>query len=472
MLNQTAMFALQGPPGTGKTEVTSQAVADYLKHEPGARVLVSAQSHDALENLAVRILDKLQMTSGEGRKAKLDRLALRVMSKGTHREVDPRMSEFLPENLTDGVIKYSATKAKEWLATRRTENPKMIPVVQDWITSLPNTRIELGARIRKGTNIMFATTGMATKNNLAMDDEPFDWVLVEEAARAWPTELAMPLVRGVRWTLVGDHAQIGAYSRGDVERFLQSCENDPDEELRSMYEARHGYAKAFGTFENLFDDSVPSAPRMVLSQQYRMHQDIASLVGQSFYSESGGLETCRPESPHPLRSPFDLLGTRLIWIDTGQVQRAAGYWSNEYEADLTAKIVRGMQPSPSAVDGESPSLAILTPYRDQLRLLERRITERIPQIFTIDGFQGREADIIVASLVRDTPGRAGTPISSVGHLASAPRINVLLSRARELLVIVGRFDVYAKHAGPRWEEITTHFAKFGSVVSASEWIAT
>ena len=67
MLKNHALFALQGPPGSGKTEVTAQAVAEYVAAKPRARVLVSAQSHNALENLAGRILDKLGMTESGGR---------------------------------------------------------------------------------------------------------------------------------------------------------------------------------------------------------------------------------------------------------------------------------------------------------------------------------------------------------------------------------------------------------------------
>jgi len=78
MLTHGALFALQGPPGTGKTEVTAQAVAEYVTAKPRARVLVSAQSHDALDNLAGRILDKLGMTDSGGSPARLDRLALRL----------------------------------------------------------------------------------------------------------------------------------------------------------------------------------------------------------------------------------------------------------------------------------------------------------------------------------------------------------------------------------------------------------
>ena len=58
------------------------------------------------------------------------------------------------------------------------------------------------------------------------------WVVVEEAARAWPTELALPLVRGLRWTLIGDHFQLPAFDELSVHRFLDLCGQTDDEELQ------------------------------------------------------------------------------------------------------------------------------------------------------------------------------------------------------------------------------------------------
>lgn len=464
ILKHGALFALQGPPGTGKTEVTSQAVAEYVAAKPRSRILVSAQSHDALENLAGRILDKLGMTESPGRTARLDRLALRV--GGSHRrdQMDRRVASFLPAALADGVVAYSTSSAQHWLASRRTERPQLMPVVQEWLATLPHSRLELNRRVRAAANIVFATTGAATPDNLilAATDEPFHWVLVEEAARAWPTELALPLVRGVRWTLIGDHAQIGAFSKADIERFLMECKDDPEREIHAMYEASAGYAKAFGTFAELFDSAQSNVPRMTLTQGYRMDQQISTLVGDTFYADSGGIKACRAPAPHPLSEPDYLLGSRLVWIDTGEAARAVGFWSNDNEADLCARVVRAMRPVPGGPKGTD--LAVLTPYRQQVHVLEQRLSEHASRVFTVDGFQGREADVVVASLVRDQMGREGTPISNVGHVAASSRANVLLSRARELLVVVGRFEIYANHAGPKWRQVTEHFRNHGSVV--------
>lgn len=471
ILQHEGLFALQGPPGTGKTEVTSQAVVDYLTLEPSARVLVSAQSHDALENLALRITRKLGITvpAGSGLTPRLDRLAIRVRSQGTSRESEAEIADLQPAQLAAAVRNYSIRKSQQWLATDRAAFPTLVPVVQKWIERAPTTLLELNRRVRTAANVVFATTGAATKRNLSVDvnQEPFDWVVIEEAGRAWPTELALPMVRGLRWTLVGDHAQIGAYSRQEVLRFLETLDGHQDRDIKEMYKERERHAENFSTFARLFTHNL-DGPTRVLSEQYRMDASISSLVGDIFYSSSGGLTAMRAPAGHPLTAPEVLLDKRLIWVDTGLAERARfdGSWSNEYEATICSDLVRTMRPEPGTPEG--PTLAILTPYRDQVETLQGRVSEHADRVFTVDRFQGREADIVVASLVRDRLRPASTPASTVGFLADPPRINVLLSRARELLIIVGRFDLFAHSAGPEWEAVAGRFLTEGRVVRAEQ----
>ena len=470
ILAHAGMFALQGPPGTGKTEVTSQAAVDYLEFEPTARILVSAQSHDALDNLAVRITRKLGITAppGSRKHTTLDRLALRIQPRRSESEFSAELKTLQPTPLAQAVTEYSQRRSRQWLASRRSELPAMIEVVQRWIQRVPDSQLELTRRVRGAANVVFATTGASTSRNLLRDatSEPFDWVIVEEAGRAWPTELALPLVRGVRWTLVGDHAQIGAYSRADVERFLESLGGYEGDELHEMWLDRDQHSRNFGTFARFFVEGT-GRPTKVLKQQYRMEAAISQLVGDVFYADSGGLEAMRPSEFHPLEAPGALTGKRILWIDTGLAQRCVGFWANDHEAAICAALVRAMRPAPGSSDG--PSLAVITPYRDQVQRLQNLLSEHYPRIHTIDGFQGREADVVVVSLVRDRSKPGDTPIQAVGHVADPPRINVALSRSRELLIVVGRFEVYANDAGPKWKEVAEHFQRANAVISADDW---
>lgn len=473
MLEHEGLFALQGPPGTGKTEVTSEAVKAFVEQEAIARVLVSAQSHDALDNLAERITRKLGITvpHRSGQTPRLDRIALRIESGSAGRDDSDPLARLTPSRVAADVVAYSTERSRQWLASRSAELPAMVPVIQRWLRRAPGTDVELTRRVRGAANILFATTGASTRRNLFVDDvtEPFHWVVVEEASRAWPTELALPLVRGLRWTLVGDHAQIGAYSNADVVRFLDglaSYEANSDE-IRDMYVARQQHAANFRTFARFFEESGTKRPVLVLTEQYRMDAEISTLVGDTFYRESGGLTARRPRADEPLDEPYAFRNRRIVWIDTGTTGRCQGVYYNEYEADLVTEVVRSMRPDPGR-PGHA-SLAVLTPYRAQVDLLQGRLVEHRDRVFTVDGYQGREADIVVASLVRDRVKPGSTMLNAVGHVSDPGRTNVLLSRARELLVVVGRLDVYSMSAGPHWRAVTEKAIGLDAVLRADDW---
>ncbi len=124
-------------------------------------------------------------------------------------------------------------------------------------------------------------------------------------------------------------------------------------------------------------------------------------------------------------------------------------WSNEGEVALIEAMVSRMVPAPAAGDGDGPdSLVILTPYLSQVRKLEGRGVLR-GRVHTVHSFQGREADRVIVSLVRTT--RVGdNPTRNVGHVGKDEVANVLLSRAKRLLVLVGRFEHFRDNGGQTW----------------------
>ena len=126
-----------------------------------------------------------------------------------------------------------------------------------------------------------------------------------------------------------------------------------------------------------------------------------------------------------------------------------------------------MNPPPQSVNTGSHEvpLAILTPYRDQINLLVQAIPEHSSQIFSVHEFQGREADIVVASLVRDK-GRGTNPRSNLGHLSQPELVNVLFSRARRLLIVVGDYRHFHESGVDFWRSVCDTTRQEGSVVRA------
>ncbi len=512
MLTYRPFYAIQGPPGTGKTTLVTEAVAAYLNEEKAARVLVSAQSGYALDNLAQRILERMGELAEDGTPTgRMDVAALRITS---HSGTPP--NERIKPWIREQLAKRAAERTRERVdaALGDAHDDRLAAALTRWRDLLggasgESVQLELEDRLERAANLVFATCATATAEAVTPGGtrSRFDWVIVEEAAKAWPTELAMPLACGTAWTLIGDHKQLGAHRRQDFERFLADCAGDPAPELANLAEERAVYLDAFDTFRRLFrpleDDETTVAererlPLRRLSTQFRMRQPIAEVVSRVFYPASeqlladglppGRLRTGLDIPPLPLRSPAGLAGQSVVWLDTRGIPDCADdepHWVNPGEARLTAALVDRLDPRPvphrHGYSGEP--LAVLTPYRRQALLLRQYDVLR-DHVSTIHAFQGREADIVVVSLVRDRRhGPPGVPWSSIGHLTQRNLLNVMMSRARKLLVIIGNFGHFAAvdgdyaqvsaedDDGPFWGRLCTAVELYGTVLPTASVVS-
>jgi len=488
MLVSQVFYALHGPPGTGKTTVAAHAVEAYLRSERSARILVSAQSNYSLDNLALRIRKQLVERG-------LDVLAIRVASPSGEEKVDPRLDDWRIEKLVTRLAQGIASRCGQRL-DRRLDPEPLRPVLGRWKVAVETSHLELQDRIRRGANLVFATCSAATKRNVDAVGSfgVYDWVIVEEAAKAWPTELAIPLVRGVRWTLIGDHKQLPAHRRREVDDLLSDCAQSDDQDLRNHGQSRAAYSDVFDLFGTLFkrEGLRPArggarrprgglaAPLGRLTLQFRMRRPIAEVVSRAFYPSNdqpdstglpkGTLETDETtEVDSGLRAPSTFVGHALVWLDTEGVEDCQDEprWANRGEARIVSGLLQIMKPAPWLAASDAEPLALLTPYRDQIGLLAQTVLpgDCASRLFSVHEFQGREADIVVASLVRDKV-RGTDPRSNLGHLLQPELVNVLLSRARRLLVVVGRFRHFHDSGVPFWRVVCETVRREGQVVRA------
>jgi superfamily I DNA and/or RNA helicase len=219
----------------------------------------------------------------------------------------------------------------------------------------------------------------------------------------------------------------------------------------------------FRYFDHLMQSTATSsrvATNVTLDEQHRMHPDIGEMVGRTFYPK--GLRH-HPDTrrPHGLSLCGRKLETSLLWVDTsGFGQRA---WENDQEGltNLTERrlvawlVGRGIQPRP--YDPRTPPLAILSPYKRQVQALSENVksVER-DVVRTVDSVQGREADVVIVSLARNNSHSDAR--AALGFLEEPERVNVMFSRARRLLVIVGSLKHFERQGVDHWEEIA-HYVR-------------
>jgi len=249
-------------------------------------------------------------------------------------------------------------------------------------------------------------------------NEDFDVVIVDEASQLTEPDTLIPLVKGCsRAILVGDHVQ-----------------------LRAIVQQ---HAVLTGYDVSLFERHYSLPPRqgigkVMLDTQYRMHHSICEFSSCEFYD--GKLNTAEADDARPLRpSLFSWPEkNRMVWIECRESEDLGHQSkSNSDQVDVCKRVIRLLTTSPPSTNATmapkgsdtAPSIAILTPYTRQKTLLATAIPNI--EVSSIDGFQGREADIIVFVTVRCNS------YGDLGFLTDMRRLNVVMTRARAGVVLIG-----------------------------------
>lgn len=482
------LYALQGPPGTGKSTVATRAIAEYLQRQPYTRLLVSAQSNFALDSLAAKIIENvdtkeivvIRATSQRGE----------VEDKTVAEYTLDKVRERYQAQIRASVRARVARDTADDLAPRTPEDD----LLKRWMERVDGNAFELGERLRRAAQITLATCSVSAQVlDYSRDGAAvFDWVLVEEAAKAWPNELLIPLVLGLRWTLIGDHRQLGAFRAEELERFLEHLagQNTETAQLHAGLKDQHlRYLNMFGSMflpKSAEPGGAVGAPEPTgqLVHQFRMHPNIAELVGRVFYprTESGetGAKALAPSLPptildsryaegleHGLTKPWFVARQPLIWLDTAGLADCSDEpsWMNRGEARLVAKLAKLLCSQRAGEPEGRGSLAVLSPYRRQLTEIKNQELVDADRLHTVHSFQGREADVVLVSLVRQVR-RGDSSQSNVGFVSQGQLVNVMLSRARRLLIIVGDLEHFRAFGTDTWQRVILGIEQFGTRISA------
>lgn len=457
MLCAWPIFVVQGPPGTGKTFLAAHFVTALLFHDPFTRIVISAQSHDALNNLVERVASILESPQFQGNSKPT---ILRIATENTKDKVRGRAAEYLPDRVLANQQKGVQSLASEGASL----TPTLRRLQKQWRKSARNEKIAvaLSQRIYRSASVICVTSNVATTRNLHVphDMGSFDLAVIEEAARGWLTEMLIPMVHANRWLLIGDQRQLPAFSSQEIQVALQTDISEDITGAVTGQAANDDWRPHLSWFGSLMDAKVTQRgrridPRHMLTKQRRMHEDIGNLVSKAYYDRELQNHECTRNRSHMLRPHW--VGSRgLVWIDTSGLGEAAreNRLKNECEARLLSYVARKLAPFPTHQE-DIPSVCVLSPYKKQLELLRKRVHHVPDEAFsTVDSFQGREAEVVFVSLVRNNTFADNR--KAIGFLAAPERVNVMFSRARRLLVIIGSLAHFARCSGTHWDKVVEY----------------
>lgn len=319
---------------------------------------------------------------------------------------------------------------------------KVIDIAIEWVRIL-ETPGKLDRFYVSSCQIVAGTCIGIGRWHLGVEKENFDCVIIDEAARCGPGDLAVASQVAQQVVLVGDHKQLPPFLEREVAANV-SRELNCDQ----SYAAR-------SDFQRIFDSPYASHAGRTLNTQYRMREPIGRLVSECFYQESHGIRAGRNTSPKCYDQLPQSISNFVTWFDTadGFEERVGTSFTNESEIDQIINLLEEIDNDQNLVDelildaesdGLPAAIGIIAAYKAQADAIEARIwgasfSDRLRQtckVGTVDSYQGKENPVVIFSPVRCNP------YDEIGFIRSWERVNVSLSRAKERLVIVGSWSFW------------------------------
>ena len=424
-------YLIHGPFGTGKTRTLVELISQETRQNH--KVLATAESNAAVDNILERLMEnkKLKLTrlghpqrvskhnitqtlayKVENHKLnkKIKKIHQKINNLTEKRSVHTKPTPQYRRGMSDYDILYNASKGK---SNRGVSAEKMKSMAQ-WIEY--NQQIdELHDEIKRVENKMIrdiietSDVILSTNSSAALESiarTKFDVVIIDEASQATIPSVLIPIAKAHRFILAGDHKQLPPTIISD---------------------------KAHELEKTLFEELIKIYPfkSQILNVQYRMNSLLMKFPNAEFYNNS-----LKSDSSVDDITINDIIKSNkkedaLLFVDTSQADvegekhlKDSKSIINKLEADIAVELAADY-----LNDGlNEDEIGIISPYADQVKIIQ----DRTPvEVKTVDGFQGREKEIIIISTVRSNND------GNIGFLRDLRRLNVAITRAKRKLIIIG-----------------------------------
>ena len=427
-------YLIHGPFGTGKTRTLVELISQETRQNH--KVLATAESNAAVDNILERLMDnkKLNLTRlGHPQRVskhnitqtlayKVENHKLNKKIKKIHkkinnliekRKVHTKPTPQYRRGLGDYDILYFASKGK---GSRGVSSDKMksmakwieinqeIDEAHDEIKRIENRMIK---DIIDTSDVILATNSSAALESISR--VKFDVAIIDEASQATIPSVLIPIAKAHRFILAGDHKQLPP-----------TIISDRTGELS----------------KTLFEELIRMYPHksQLLNIQYRMNSLLMKFPNEEFYNN--GLKSAPSVDDITINDILDGEHDEeaLLFVDTSNVDiegethlKDSKSIVNHMEAEISVRLVNDYLNDGIEVD----DIGIISPYADQVKIIQ----EMTPvEVKTVDGFQGREKEIIIISTVRSNEHE------NIGFLKDLRRLNVAITRAKRKLIIVGNIN--------------------------------
>lgn len=401
---------IHGPPGTGKTTALVELIRQAIHRKES--VFVSAPSNTACDNLLERLVALGVNALRLGHPARITStlrdhtLDFKLALHPVGRQIERAQREL--DRLYKRKDRYHERRDPGFESRRELQTD-----IGDLKSDIRHMRKEVFAVVMKEAQAIIGTPGSSLDKSIR--EKEFDLVILDEATQATEPIAWIPMTKAGRVVMAGDHFQLPPTVR-----------------------SKEAEQKGLGVtlFERLYD-VLGEESKTLLERQYRMNKVIMGFSSRVFYKNL--LVADDSVKDHTLadvpgvQKTEDTSQTPLLFIDTAgkgfeeKLEPGSESRYNVGEAGLVLSELKKMLHL-GVAPGE---IAVISPYSAQVRYLTSQTPDPAVEIDSVDGFQGREKELVIVSLVRSNFE------GEMGFLTDTRRMNVAMTRARRKLIVIG-----------------------------------
>lgn len=364
-------------------------------------------------------------------------------------------------------------------------------ILAEWHRELlDNGSTQLEETLVKESIKIIGATCMGVNSDPNFKDTVYDVVIVDEAGQIPLHDIAVPLSKAKKVILIGDHLQLPPMSEEDfVEYYEKTQQKETDSDNNSETEniatemnqtekyQKEDLKKVFSVslFEKLYrsENIADTGARIMLNRQYRMHPHIADFISKEFYNgeyKNGVEKDAREISIAGFSDPIYFFDTKNCEDREEQLHNPG--CSNNLEAEICSDILIKLIPEIEAGNYKirknatlgikdaagnvvAYDIGVISGYDKQVNLIKEKTLTKLQsvcgyteekaleimtkfKVSSVDSFQGRDNEIILFSMTRSNKK------GKIGFLRDVRRLNVAMTRAKSMLIMIGDTDTLIK----------------------------
>ncbi|CAD8050183.1 unnamed protein product [Paramecium sonneborni] len=424
-MNQPHISLIHGPPGTGKT----RTVCEYIKQAvlvQNQKVLACANSNVAVDNMIERIQSISQLKvcrignparmTDQVRYVCIDQLVKKTSSYAIMKTIKTEIQQI--EKKLSRQERREGADLRDQLKQKKREYYEQQQLAYE--EAIQDCQVIFSTNVGSG-QFQFSQLTRNIK---------FDVVVIDECAQSLEISCWIPILKGKKVVLAGDH-----------------CQLPPTVKTKNT-------GLEMTLFERIENELNINTQ---LTVQYRMNKSIMQWSSQEFYN--GHLIADESVANRYVSE------TILLFVDTAscefyeQQQESLLCFDDQNKSKYNtgeAGLVQIISEELISLGVQKQDIGIITPYNAQVQLLKSQINDI--EISTVDGFQGREKDCIIISMVRSNQ------IGEVGFLSESRRMNVAITRAKKFVCLIGDSETVSKD--PFLKRLIDYFNENGDQRSA------